>query len=119
MAGFRRFDYQGIWASMENSYQFLSLILDSIADHIAVIDEKGSIQYANKSWSSFAKNNACVVGDDWIGINYLEECEKAAAMGDAFGVQVLNGIRSVIEKSSPNFYFEYPCHISIDWFGIA
>ncbi len=95
---------------MENSYQFLSLILDSIADHIAVIDEKGSIQYANKSWSSFAKNNACVVGDDWIGINYLEECEKAAAMGDAFGVQVLNGIRSVIEKSSPNFYFEYPCH---------
>ncbi len=95
---------------MKDSYSFLSLILDSIPDHIAVIDEKGKIQYANKSWSSFGESNACVLGDDWIGVNYIEECEKAAAMGDAFGLQAYDGIRNVIEKGSPGFYFEYPCH---------
>ena len=95
---------------MKDSCRFLSHILDSIPDHIAVIDENGKIQYANKSWSAFGENNACALGDEWIGVNYIEECKKAAAMGDAFGLQAYEGIRSVMERGDPGFYFEYPCH---------
>jgi PAS domain-containing protein len=35
---------------MESSYEFLSLVLDSITEHIVVIDEAGEIQFVNKRW---------------------------------------------------------------------
>lgn len=95
---------------MENSHEALRLILDSITEHIVVIDDMGTIQYANKSWSDFGSKNACSVGVNWRGINYIDECDKAAAMGNDFGEKARNGILSVINKEMPAFYFEYPCH---------
>lgn len=97
-------------STMESSCELLSLILDSLTEHIVVINEAGEIQYVNKSWSIFGNNNACVVGEDWAGVNYIDECEKASAMGDDFGEKAGNGIRSVVEKNEQEFYFEYPCH---------
>ena len=95
---------------MEKSYEFLRLILDTVTEHIVVIDEAGSIRYVNKSWKAFGKKNACTAGDHWDGLNYLKECDKAASMGDHFGSMAGDGIRSVIGKKQPVFYFEYPCH---------
>ncbi len=95
---------------MEKSCKFLKLILDSITEHIVVIDQIGKIQFVNKSWVTFGNNNACVVVNDWSGVNYLEECDKASAMEDDCGTKAGKGIRSVIEKHEPIFYLEYPCH---------
>lgn len=96
---------------MKNSNEFFNLVLDSITENIVVIDAMGEIVFVNKSWSDFGDSNASLVGgDDWIGVNYLEACHKAAAMGDDFGTQAEEGIRSVIEKRTPIFYLEYPCH---------
>jgi diguanylate cyclase (GGDEF)-like protein len=95
---------------MEDSQVFLSLVLDSITEHIVVINEIGEIQFSNKRWTSFGTKNACMVGDDWVGINYIEVCEKAAAMGDEFGTKARDGIKSVIAEKEPIFYYEYPCH---------
>ncbi len=95
---------------MEMSHEFLRLILDSITEHLVVIDQAGSIRFVNKSWSAFGTDNACAVGDDWRGVNYLEECDRASAMGDHYGTNAGMGIRSVIEKRKSVFYFEYPCH---------
>jgi len=95
---------------MENSREFLSLVLNSITEHIVVIDQTGEIKFVNSAWSSFGSNNACIVDDDWSGVNYIEECDKASKMGDDFGTQASKGIRSVIEKTKDIFYFEYPCH---------
>ncbi|GAB2688536.1 sensor domain-containing diguanylate cyclase [Aliiglaciecola aliphaticivorans] len=95
---------------MEDSFEFLSLVLDSITEHIVVIDSTGDIKYVNRSWSNFGNNNDCSVGDDWHGVNYLEVCDKAAAIGDDFGANAGEGIRSVIEQRSSVFYLEYPCH---------
>lgn len=78
---------------MENSHEFLKLVLDSITEHIVVIDTSGNIQFVNKSWSAFGNNNGCVIGDDWDGVNYIEECYKAASKGDEFGVNAGEGIR--------------------------
>jgi hypothetical protein len=58
---------------MENSYEFLSLILDSISEHIVIIDKMGTIKFVNKSWVVFGDNNACMVGHGWSGVNYLED----------------------------------------------
>ena len=85
---------------MENSHGFLSLVLDSITDHIAVIDETGTIMFVNKTWCEFGKSNLSAISSDWYGINYLSACDKAAQMGDNFGANASKGIRSVIEKKS-------------------
>ena len=95
---------------MDNSTEVLNLVLDSITEHIVVINDIGEIQYANKGWSTFGNENACRIGDDWHGVNYLEECDRASAMGDDFGTQAGTGIRRVISQSEARFYFEYPCH---------
>lgn len=95
---------------MDNSYDFLSLVLDAITEHIVVIDEAGDIKFVNQSWAAFGSNNACAIGGDWSGVNYLAECDKASALGDEFGTKAAIGIRSVIEKRGSLFYFEYPCH---------
>lgn len=96
--------------SISNSYAFLSKILDSVTDHIVVIDETGEIQYVNKSWSTFGNNNACIIGIDWSGVNYIEECDKGSEMGDEFSNKAGAGIRSVIENRDTTFYLEYPCN---------
>lgn len=102
-------------ALVEDSYDFLSLVLDSIAEHIVVINQFGEIKYVNKSWSEFGDNNSSDINlnsDDnsWIGTNYIEECDKASEMGDEFGSIAGKGIKSVIEEVEKAFYFEYPCH---------
>ena len=95
---------------MEISNKFLRSILDSVTEHIVVIDEYGDIQFVNRSWATFGDDNACSIDKNWSGINYLKECDKAAEMGDEFGVNAGSGIRNVINGKNDEFYFEYPCH---------
>ncbi len=95
---------------MAQSYEFLKCVLDSIQDHIVVIDDTGAIQFVNRSWASFGEENACTVNIDWQGMNYLDECDKAASIGDEFAQLAGAGIRSVIAEQESAFYYEYPCH---------
>ncbi|MCZ2722352.1 diguanylate cyclase [Marinomonas sp. 15G1-11] len=102
---------------MIDSYEFLKAVIDTITEHIVVIDDKGDILFVNKTWKSFGQNNACLIDEAW-SVNYLSECDKAANMGDDFGSKAAIGIRAVISGSKENFYLEYPCH-SLDkkrWF---
>jgi diguanylate cyclase (GGDEF)-like protein len=103
---------------MKKTYEFLSLVLDSITEHIAVIDNRGEIRFVNKSWSTFGEQNGCLISCDWEGINYIDECNKAAKIGDDFGTQAVNGIKAVMDNRSERFYFEYPCHSPTEsrWF---
>lgn len=95
---------------MEDSYEFLSNILNTIPEHIAVIDDTGIIVFVNKSWTDFGRDNSCIISSGWDNINYLDECHKAAAAGDSFGVIASKGILSVINNIKDSFYMEYPCH---------
>lgn len=95
---------------MNESYDFLRAILDTITEHIVAIDKEGNILFVNNTWKSFGKKNSCSISESWDGVNYLHECDKAADMGDDFGFQAAQGIRSVISENVENFYFEYPCH---------
>jgi diguanylate cyclase (GGDEF)-like protein len=103
---------------MDNSYDFLKLVLDSVSEHIVVINEQGDIQYTNKSWVDFGSQNSCQITSSWQQHNYLTECDKSAANGDLLAKKAASGIRRVIEGREPLFYFEYPCHspIAQRWF---
>jgi diguanylate cyclase (GGDEF)-like protein len=95
---------------MIHSYNFLQSVLDTISDHIVVINNVGEIVYVNRSWISYGQDNAHVTNFTWEGVNYLKECDTAAVMGDDFGIHAASGIRSVINGDEENFYLEYPCH---------
>ncbi|MCG7984261.1 MAG: diguanylate cyclase [Candidatus Thiodiazotropha lotti] len=100
---------------MFNTFDFLKLVLDTITDHIAVIDDQGTIVYVNKSWIDFGLSNGISLDAEWIGVNYFDACtplEKSKEMS------VRSGIEDVITEKSRSFYHEYPCHSSTEkrWF---
>ena len=90
---------------------FFKSILDTVENHIVVIDKNGDIIFTNKSWNSFGENNHCITNaSDWQKINYLEVCDKSSLNGESFGFEAAVGIRKVIENKEKTFYLEYPCH---------
>ncbi len=102
---------------LESNSQFLSLLLDNIPQEIVVINTCGEIQFINKSWISFGEENNGSK-QNWLGVNYLEECQRAVSRGDRFAASAKNGIDKVISGKTISFSFEYPCHTSEDsrWF---
>lgn len=95
---------------MIESYNFSKLIIDSITEHIVVIDQNGKIRFFNKAWVEFGQENGYSAKSEWLGVNYLKVCDDAAATGDEFGKIAGKGIREVLSEKSDKFYFEYPCH---------
>jgi diguanylate cyclase (GGDEF)-like protein len=95
---------------MIESYDFFKSVIDTIIDHIVVIDSDGNILFVNQAWKEFGSDNACQTGKKWVDVNYLEECDKASDMGDRFGVKAASGIRAVIRGEKERFTLEYPCH---------
>lgn len=94
---------------MIGSYNFLTSVLNTITEHIVVIDKEGDILFVNRSWIEFGQSNSCITSH-WEGINYLKVCDKSAAKGDEFGLKAAEGIRKVINAEQELFFFEYPCH---------
>jgi diguanylate cyclase (GGDEF)-like protein len=95
---------------MIESYKFLKQIVDSILEHIVVIDREGRIVFFNKAWVAFAQQNTHQAEQEWKDFNYLSVCDNAAAGGDEFGAKAGAGIRQVMRNELQSFYFEYPCH---------
>ena len=103
---------------MFENYEFLKLVLDTLLEHIVVINKEGKIIYVNDSWVKFGKSNNCSLKKSWIGINYLDVCNKSALMGDDLSSEAAKGIKSIINGEEKLFYIEYPCHSNIEqrWF---
>ena len=83
-------------------------ILDSLTDHIAVIDHQGTILTVNKSWVEFSRDNNGNLLCSCIGTNYLDVCQK----------DVKDGIELVLKGKEMQYTFEYPCHSpeQLRWF---
>lgn len=95
--------------------EFQQSILDTIDDHIVVIDRDGDILYSNRSWEDFGQANGCAAHDGWLGVNYLEVCAAAADSGDEFGARAAAGILDVIAQRQKEYLLEYPCHGPDEW----
>ena len=95
---------------MVTTFGFLKKVTDSLSEHIVVVDQRGTIVFVNRAWVAFGEDNGCSDTDDWIGVNYIEACEKADRLGDEYGGKAAAGTRKVINREASDFYFEYPCH---------
>jgi two-component system CheB/CheR fusion protein len=105
--------------TMLKDAQRLQGILDSLPEHIAVLDTTGRITLVNKAWRDFAEHN----GDRGLvhtgpGSNYLAVCSMTEGPDATFAHSVQEGIRKVLNKELTQFTMKYPCHSPTErrWF---
>jgi len=97
----------------------LQHIIDSLSEHIAVLNSAGTITLVNSAWREFAVNNGDVaMAHSGPGVNYLEVCKDLYEPPDPSALSAQRGVREVLEGRRPNFSLEYPCHSPTEerWF---
>ncbi|HEX8353971.1 MAG TPA: PAS domain S-box protein, partial [Pyrinomonadaceae bacterium] len=92
--------------------------LDALAEHVAVLDERGTILAVNRAWREFAAANSQSARGLAEGANYFSSCENARGEGAEDGARFAEGLRAVIEGALDEFTLEYPCHSPTEqrWF---
>ncbi|MFA7012514.1 MAG: PAS domain S-box protein [Desulfobacterales bacterium] len=103
----------------QESNRFALSVLDALTDHIAVLDENGTILAVNKAWRVFAAANhpdhrkACEKAD------YLAVCDVAEGEGRPQAIAFAKGVRAVMAFEQRVFCMEYPCHSPSEqrWFS--
>jgi two-component system CheB/CheR fusion protein len=97
----------------------LQKIMDALAEHIAVLDSKGTITLVNAAWRRFAMEN----GDPDLthtgpGVNYLTACRVSPALDDPSADRAARGIKDVLNGRQRHFTMEYPCNSPTEerWF---
>ncbi|MES9862060.1 MAG: sensor domain-containing diguanylate cyclase [Candidatus Thiodiazotropha sp. LLP2] len=100
---------------MSQNNSFHNSILNTIPDHIAVLNKTGTIVYVNKSWIEFGLNNGISIKKEWIGVNYIKSCNICIDDGNT---PLADIIQDVIDNKKTNYYLEYPCHCDTEerWF---
>jgi two-component system CheB/CheR fusion protein len=84
-------------------------ILDSLPEHLAVLDPQGTIVRVNLAWRRFAAANGDPeLRNSGIGSNYLKICGNAAEV-DADARAVYTGLSDVLAGRSERFTLQYPC----------
>ena len=87
-----------------------TLVINSLGEQIAVIDQAGSIIDVNAAWTRFGAENGLPGRYACLGRNYLEVLSASAASGDDLAGEAEQGIADVLSGRRGSFYFEYPCH---------
>jgi diguanylate cyclase (GGDEF)-like protein len=99
------------------------LVLDSLPEPIAVLDQNGVIGAVNAAWRQFAWiNGGGSEASSPIGVNYLSICDQAAATPNGEeSALAAEGIRAVMDGRRSEFHLEYPCHTAYEqrWFRMT
>lgn len=86
-------------------------LLNTLSDHIAIIDTKGTICHINDAWTVFAQANGASPRAVGVGVNYLDICRKAISLEKLeSSLEALHGIEQVLDHKRSVFELEYPCH---------
>lgn len=96
--------------TMLKDVQRLQSIMDSLPEHIAVLDAAGYITLVNQAWRDFAVSN----GDkglvfSGVGCNYLEASIVESGL-HPIANEAREGIRKVLDEELPVYSIKYPCH---------
>lgn len=97
----------------------LQTILDTLPEHIAVLDAAGSIVMVNAAWRRFASANGdAALKHSGLGANYFDACLAGNHEDGSIASAAIRGLRGVLEGTSPFFSLEYPCHSATEerWF---
>jgi two-component system CheB/CheR fusion protein len=85
----------------------LQLLIDSLPEHMALIDGQGTIVQVNKAWADFAAGNGGDLAQVGIGTNYIAALARSDSPDAA---EVLRGLQRVLSGAQDNLRVTYPCH---------
>lgn len=89
----------------------MQAVIDALLEHVAVLENDGTISLVNAAWRTFGKANGNTeLKGSGPGTNYLAACQTAAEAGDDHAARALRGVKAVLEGSLAHFSLEYPCH---------
>ena len=98
----------------------LQRILDTLGEHIAVLDGAGRILMVNAAWKRFAAANGDVDNRGCaVGVNYLSACGSSQSGSPSPSAAAAEaGLRAVLGGEKERFSLEYPCHSGTEhrWF---
>jgi diguanylate cyclase (GGDEF)-like protein/PAS domain S-box-containing protein len=103
---------QALLRALSDNEKFVSSVVNSLSEHVAVLDATGTIISVNGAWVRFAEENGDVDSSHTgVGVNYLDVCERASeATDDGSVTDAIHGIRGVLAGERMGFAMEYPCH---------
>ena len=108
--------------TLKKSQSFVTSVVNSLTEHVAVIDGNGVIISVNASWDKFAAGNGAAASSSVaVGANYLQVCTNATGSAQAEdGAAAIQGILSVLRGEAREFTLEYPCNSPTEkrWFEL-
>lgn len=96
-------------SALRESAMFTDDVLNSLSDHVVVLDQHGTIIAVNEAWRRFARDNGAHA-TDYLGVNYLQVCRESVMRSHPAGAaQTEAGLRAMLDGKQSNFTLEYPC----------
>lgn len=95
---------------LDAAHRFNRDTLNAPPEHIAVLDEHGTILLVNDAWRKFARENGADEATVCEGANYLDVCRNAIAAGNQDASVVATAIQDVSLGERDSFSYEYACH---------
>lgn len=104
--------------SFMTSLPLLTGVFNTLAAHIAILDEHGTIIAINQAWQRFGEENNLQTAQSGLGYNYLTLCDTVIDASQPEAAQVAAAIRNILRGQSQEAHIEYPCHSSTEqrWF---
>ena len=114
-------DRKQVELALFQSEQLKASILESLRNHVAVLDLKGTIVAATKRGPEFSAVNGINSLDLSVGANYFDVCKAAVAAGDRDVEAALAGVRAIHCGSKNYFEFEYSYDAppNLRWFSMS
>lgn len=94
---------------LRESERFARSTLEALPEHVAILEEDGSIVAVNQQWRTSATRKLSVLQSPVEGDNYFEACNSAAGKEKEYAGAFAAGIRSVLRGKRESFSMEYPC----------
>jgi len=104
--------------ALRASEAFVREVLNSLPEHVVVLDEHGVVTAVNEPWERFAIDNGGSAGGLSVGANYLDVCRRSSAAGDPDARKAVQGLEVLFAGQQQEFVMEYPCPTANDelWF---
>ncbi len=91
------------------SEAFVRAVLNSLPEHVVVLDDHGVVSEVNEPWERFALENGGAPCDVSVGANYLDVCRRSSAAGDPDARKAVAGLDALFIGERQQFMMEYPC----------
>jgi PAS domain S-box-containing protein len=100
-------DQQWYEQSLWEAYDFLQSTYDTLPQHIAVLDETGTIVSVNFAWCKLAHRHSFGGITYGVGLNYLDACRHAPANPFLGGPETAEQIGGVLQQQTDQYVGEY------------